>query len=228
MANEQTPPQSPRVDYVGRSGVYPVSGPWPPGNVPIVGQGELAHPEERRRRGLARFRNKSTALLGLGCAMAGAYFLYQRKNRSMAMLARDVMTRNPACCTPHTTLDDVAKLMVHNHCGEIPVVDAFDRLIGVVTDRDIVCRVVAEGKNPMGYTAETCMSTPVVTVAANAGLQDVVSTMEQHQVRRVLVVDERGSCVGIISQADVAWTRPERDVAELVREVSRDTGDTSQ
>jgi CBS domain-containing protein len=138
-------------------------------------------------------------------------------------LAKDVMTPDPACCTPHTTLDDVAKLMAANDCGEIPVVDTGDRIVGVVTDRDIVTRVVADGKNPMAYTAETCMSGPVVTVHTDTPLEEVVVTMEQHQIRRVPVVDERESCVGIIAQADVSWSTSQRAVADLVREVSRDT-----
>jgi CBS domain-containing protein len=146
----------------------------------------------------------------------------------MAKLARDVMTPDPACCSPTTTLDEVAKLMAQNDCGEIPVVDPGDQIIGVVTDRDIVCRVVAAGKNPMAYTAETCMSGPVVTVRADASLEDVVATMEKHQIRRVPVVDDRDSCVGIISQADVSWTGGPREVAKLVREVSRDTGRESR
>jgi len=146
----------------------------------------------------------------------------------MAKLARDVMTPDPACCTPNTTLDEVAKLMAQNDCGEIPVVDVGDTVVGVVTDRDIVCRVVAEGKNPIAYTAETCMSQPAVTVHTDAPIDEVVATMEKHQIRRVPVVDERDCCVGIISQADVAWKRPEREVAELVREVSRDTGRESR
>ena len=137
-------------------------------------------------------------------------------------LARDVMTPDPACCTPETTLDEVAKLMVQNDCGEIPVIDLSDQVVGVVTDRDIVCRVVAEGKNPMAYTAETCMSEPVVTVPASAPLADVVSVMERHQIRRVPVVDEKGACAGIIAQADVAWTERLSEVGELVREVSRE------
>jgi CBS domain-containing protein len=141
----------------------------------------------------------------------------------MSKIARDVMTPDPACCTPNTTLDEVAKMMAQNDCGEIPVVDPSDQIIGVVTDRDIVCRVVAAGKNPMAYTAETCMSGPVVTVRADAPLDDVVATMERHQIRRVPVVDERDSCIGIISQADVSWTGAPREVAKLVREVSRDT-----
>jgi CBS domain-containing protein len=141
----------------------------------------------------------------------------------MAKMARDVMTPDPACCTPNTTLDQVARMMVQNDCGEIPVIDVNDQPIGVVTDRDIVCRVVADGKNPMAYTADTCMSQPVVTVNADDPLDEVVATMEKHQIRRVPVVDERGCCAGIISQADVAWTEPLPEVGELVREVSRDT-----
>jgi CBS domain-containing protein len=138
------------------------------------------------------------------------------------------MTADPACCTPHTRLDEVAKLMAQNDCGEIPVVDVGDQIVGVVTDRDIVCRVVAEGKNPMAYTAETCMSQPVVTVRSDEPIDTVVSTMEKHQIRRVPVVDDRECCVGIISQSDVAWASPERSVAELVREVSRDIGRESR
>jgi len=142
----------------------------------------------------------------------------------MAKLARDVMTPDPACCSPGTPLDQVAKLMVQNNCGEIPVIDHSDHPIGVVTDRDIVCRVVAEGKNPSGHTAESCMSTPVYTVPASATIDDVVATMEEHQVRRVPVVDDGGCCKGIIAQADVIAAAPPRTSAELLSEISRFTG----
>ena len=146
----------------------------------------------------------------------------------MSKLARDVMTANPACCTPDTTLDQVAKMMVQHDCGEIPIIDLNDRPVGVVTDRDIVCRVVAGGKNPMAHTAESCMSQPVVTVSADDPVERVVSTMEKHQIRRVPVVDERGCCAGIIAQADLAWAEPLPEVGELVREVSRETGRVSR
>jgi CBS domain-containing protein len=145
----------------------------------------------------------------------------------MARLARDVMTPNPAVCRVHTTLDEVAKLMVQNDCGEIPVIDAAERPIGVVTDRDIVCRVVAEGKNPSAHTVENVMTQPVVTVPTTAPLDEVVLTMEKHQIRRVPVVDETGCCAGIISTADLVW-ESEKDAGELVREVSRDTSRTSR
>jgi CBS domain-containing protein len=146
----------------------------------------------------------------------------------MSKVARDVMTPDPACCTPHTTLDQVAKMMVQNDCGEIPIVDVNDQPVGVVTDRDIVCRVVAEGKNPTAYTAETCMSQPVVTVNADDSIERVVSTMEKHQIRRVPVVDESGCCTGIIAQADIARVEPLSEVGELVREVSEETGSESR
>jgi CBS domain-containing protein len=139
----------------------------------------------------------------------------------MAKLAQDVMTPDPACCTPETPLEQIAKMMAQSDCGEIPVIDPAEQPIGVVTDRDIVCRVVAEGKNPMAYTAEICMSQPVVTVRADAPLDHVIATMERHQLRRVPVVDQQGRCVGIVSQADVALGAGRKELAELVREVSR-------
>jgi len=140
----------------------------------------------------------------------------------MARLARDIMTRDPACCTPSTTLDEVAKLMLKNNCGEIPIIDTSDHVVGVITDRDIVCRVVAEGKNPMGATADMFMSQPVVTIREDTPLDQVIATMEKHQIRRVPVVTDGGSCAGIISQADLALHGPERRVGELVSEISKE------
>ena len=131
----------------------------------------------------------------------------------MAKLARDVMTEDPACCSPETTLDQVAKMMVDNDCGEIP--------IGVVTDRDIVCRVVAEGKNPMGYTADTCMTRPVRTVSQETPIEEIMELMEMRQIRRVPVVDDDGCCIGIVSQADLVAISAPRQTAELLSQISR-------
>jgi CBS domain-containing protein len=133
------------------------------------------------------------------------------------------MTPDPTCCSPHTTVDEIAKLMVEIDCGEIPVIDTADRLVGVVTDRDIVCRVVAVGRNPLGYTAEACMSRDVVTVQEDTPLEDVVATMEHHQIRRIPVVDGNARCTGIIAQADVVREAGEEQAAELVREVSQES-----
>ena len=146
----------------------------------------------------------------------------------MATLARDIMTPNPVCCSRSTTLDEVAKMMLQHDCGEIPIVDANDCVIGVITDRDIVCRAVARGKNPIGYTVESCMSWPVVTVQEDDSLDDILSTMERHQIRRVPVLSDGGMCAGIIAQADVARVGPRREVAELVREVSQPNGQAFQ
>jgi CBS domain-containing protein len=145
----------------------------------------------------------------------------------MMTLARDLMTSDPVCCTASTTLDRVAQLMVNNDCGEIPVVDTAGHVVGVITDRDIVCRVVADGRNPVAHTAAEFMSRPVVTVAADAPLNEVMSVMEKHQIRRVPVLDTEGCCAGIIAQADIASSGDQHVVAELVREVSRDTGRAS-
>lgn len=141
----------------------------------------------------------------------------------MAKLANQIMTPEPQCCTRATTLNDVANLMVEADCGEIPVTDASNRLVGVITDRDIVCRVVAKGKNPSEVTAGEIMTEPVVVVRENTPLEEVLSLMESHQIRRIPVVDAAGCCCGIIAQADIAMTAPEPKVGELVREVSKDT-----
>ena len=146
----------------------------------------------------------------------------------MAKLARDLMTIDPACCSLDTTLDQIARLMIANDCGEIPVVDSSDRPIGVVTDRDIVCRIVARGYNPAINTAESCMTTPVQTVSLDAPLADVMALMEKRQIRRIPVVDDDGCCMGIISQADLAVMAAPRQAAELLSEISRDTGRPSQ
>src|SRR6476660_5222539 len=142
---------------------------------------------------------------------------------SMPKRARDVMTADPACCSPHTSIVQVAKMMIQNDCGEIPIVDVADRPIGVVTDRDIVCRIVAEEKNPTGHPIDSCMTTGIITVRVDDSLDQVIATMERYQIRRVLVVDEHSSCAGIISQADVAAVAPPSQTGELVAEVSQET-----
>src|SRR5213592_4067100 len=116
------------------------------------------------------------------------------------------MTRNPACCTADTNLQEVAMLMVEHDCGETPVVDSKKsmKLIGVITDRDITIRTVAEGKNPLEMTAGDCMSTPCATVTQEMSVDECCKVMEENKVRRVPVVDEKGSCCGIVAQADIA------------------------
>lgn len=141
----------------------------------------------------------------------------------MAMTVRDVMTASPACCTGATSLTEVAKLMARHDCGEIPVVqaDGDRRPIGVITDRDIVVRTLAQGRNPADCTVAECMSKPVVSVSEDSALEECCDLMETHQIRRVPVVDGKGQLVGIVAQADIAMQASGRATAEVVKQVSQ-------
>ena len=139
------------------------------------------------------------------------------------MKVKEIMTKSPACCTPETSLREVAAMFVDNDCGAVPVVDSVNtrRPIGIVTDRDIACRAVAKGLNALELTARDCMSSPSVTVPENASLDLAIHLMEESRVRRLPVVDERGRCIGVIAQADIALSAGRGKTAEVVREISR-------
>jgi len=135
----------------------------------------------------------------------------------------EIMTKDPACCTPDTGLQEVAKMMVDSDCGCIPVVDGENSKmpVGMITDRDITCRVVAKGQNPLDLTAEDAMTTTVVSVTPDTSIEDCCDLMEESQIRRVAVVDENGACCGIIAQADIAANLSDKRTAEVVQEVSK-------
>ena len=145
------------------------------------------------------------------------------------MQVKDIMTPDPACCTPDTALQRVAEMMVENDCGEIPVVEnaASMRPIGVVTDRDITCRTVAKGLNPLTLSASDCMTTPAVTVTPETSLDECCRVLEENQIRRVPVVDAGGSCCGIVALADIARHAKKRDAGEVVKEVSEPSSSAS-
>lgn len=132
-----------------------------------------------------------------------------------------VMTAKPACCRRDTPVREAAGMMRDSDCGLIPVVDEAGKPVGVLTDRDIALRVVAEGKDPSDCTAGDCMSTPVTSVRSDSSLADCCAAMESGQVRRVPVVDAAGCVCGIVSQADVALSGRDEKTAEVVRQVSR-------
>jgi CBS domain-containing protein len=140
-----------------------------------------------------------------------------------AISVADVMTEEPSCCTPETGLQAVAQMMVENDCGCIPVVDGENSKmpVGMITDRDITCRVVAQGKNPLDLTANEAMTTTVVSVTPDMSLEECLDLMEESQVRRVAVVDDGGKICGIVAQADVALNADEGQTAEVVQEVSK-------
>lgn len=134
---------------------------------------------------------------------------------------RSVMTPNPACCSPDATLRQVARMMMENDCGQIPVVDQNRQPLGVITDRDIAVRAVAEGVDPSTATAGNYMSSPATTVSAQGSLDECAGLMEQNKIRRVLVVDEQGAVAGIVAQADIALTGRDSQTAEMVKQVSK-------
>ena len=139
------------------------------------------------------------------------------------MQVREIMTRNPACCTTDTKLQEVAILMVKHDCGATPVVESKKamKLVGVITDRDITTRSVAEGKNPLEMTVGDCMSSPCVTVSQDMSIEECCTVMEKNKVRRVPVVDESGNCCGIVAQADIAQHATKQETAEVVKGVSQ-------
>lgn len=139
------------------------------------------------------------------------------------MKVREIMTKDPICCTPDTPLQDIAKTMCDRNIGELPVVDNADSLrpVGVITDRDIVCRSLGQGRNPMEQTARDCMTRSVVSVTPNTGLEDCCRVLEDRLIRRVVVVDDNGRCCGIVSLADIARNCASDVTSEVVREVSQ-------
>ena len=141
------------------------------------------------------------------------------------MQVKEVMTANPACCISETALHEVAQMMVDHDCGEIPVVESMEtRLpIGVITDRDIVCRTVARGLNPLELTVADSMSKPCVTVTPDMSIAECSGIMEENKIRRVPVVDADGSCCGIVALADIALHAKKSVAAEVVKEVSEPT-----
>lgn len=119
--------------------------------------------------------------------------------------ARDLMTENPAVCTPETTARDAARLMEENDCGSLPVVETRDtmKLTGIVTDRDLALRILGRGQNPDTRISEA-MTRNVAAVRRDDNLDEVERLMGEQQVRRIPVVDENGRILGIIAQADLA------------------------
>lgn len=138
------------------------------------------------------------------------------------MEVKNIMTKKPACCTTDSSLQEVARLMLEHDCGLSPVVESKHsmKLVGVITDRDITCRSVAVGKNPMKMTAGDCMSSPCVTVTPEMSVDDCCQVMEENQVRRVPVVDDRGACCGMVAQADIAQHASKKEIVRVVKGVS--------
>ena len=136
----------------------------------------------------------------------------------------EVMTKNPVCCLPSDTVSTVAELMKSKDIGPVPIIEneRTRKLVGIVTDRDLAVKIVAEGRDPKSTKAEEVMTRNVVTCRAEDDLQKVLDAMSGHKLRRIPVIDNNNRIVGIIAQADVATRvdQPEMTAA-VVRGISQ-------
>jgi len=140
------------------------------------------------------------------------------------MKCMDVLTKDPVCCLPGDTVEQAARLMKKEDVGPIPVIESRQskKLLGIVTDRDMAVKVVAEGRDNKKTKVEEIMTRNPVTCHPNDDLQVALDAMAQHQIRRVPVVDDQGRITGIIAQADVATrTDDPEKTADVVEEISR-------
>jgi CBS domain-containing protein len=138
----------------------------------------------------------------------------------MGKSVRDAMTSNPCTIDAEKPVAYAAQMMKQENVGVAPIVQG-DRLLGTLTDRDIVVRVVAEGKNPQTVTAREVATTDVVTVDPEESLDEALRLMASHQVRRLPVVEEDGRVVGVIAQADVAEESKAKKTGEMIEEISK-------
>lgn len=140
------------------------------------------------------------------------------------MKCNEVMTKNPASCLPTDLAAKAASLMKSENVGSIPVVESEQSkvLIGIVTDRDLALKIVAEGLDASSAKVESVMTHQVITCHTDDDLQKALDSMSENQVRRIPVVDNENKLLGIIAQADVATrTNLPNKTAEMVKEISQ-------
>lgn len=145
----------------------------------------------------------------------------QQKSGAGTRHVRDVMTPNPDCVTEKNSLRDVARIMKDTDTGVVPVVEN-KKIIGLITDRDIVVRGLAEGKDLANASVRDLMTTTVRSVREDATLNDVISLMRSSEIRRVPVVNGRDEIVGILSLGDIATdTNLDGCVGKTVEDISQ-------
>jgi CBS domain-containing protein len=137
----------------------------------------------------------------------------------MGLSIKDVMTSNPCTVDAGQSVAYAAKMMREEDVGLAPIVEG-DKLIGMLTDRDIAIRVVAEGKSPDQVKVADVASKQVVTIDPQQDLEEALRIMGKHQVRRLAVVEEDGKLVGVVAQADIAREGDDKQTGELVEEIS--------
>lgn len=139
----------------------------------------------------------------------------------MTTTARDIMTRDPKCVRASETVLDAGRMMAELSVGALPICGEDDRLAGMITDRDIVVKVLAEGKDPRAVHASELAGGEVVTIGADDPADEILRTMAAHRVRRLPVIDGH-DLVGIVSQADVARSLDNPKVGDLLAVLSED------
>ena len=133
--------------------------------------------------------------------------------------AREIMTPDATCAGEKETLTDAARKMADLNVGSLPICGSDDRLKGMLTDRDIVVKVIAQGRNPSEVTAGELAQGKPVTIGADDDAQEILRTMARYKVRRLPVIDDH-RLVGIVAVADVARALPDRPVGELLDAIS--------
>ena len=136
-------------------------------------------------------------------------------------VARDLMTPDPTCVKEHQTLAEAARMMRDLDVGALPICGNDDRLKGMLTDRDIVVKCIAEGGDPTTATAGSLAEGPPLTIGADVDIREALEVMQDQQVRRLPVIDDH-RLVGIVSQADIARELSAVQTGETVAEISED------
>jgi CBS domain-containing protein len=211
-------------DEVGHSGVSPASGPLPPGEGAVVRSQAEWGQGERGAAGAEDHGDSEMKTLPPGEPPVSAEHTTQGKRAVQRKRCRDVMTPDPVCCPPDALVNTVAQLMTTEDIGPVLVVENWQtkKLIGIVTDRDLATKVVAEGRDPNRMAVAEVMTREPIVCCADDAVQTALDLMAEQQVRRIPVVDDRGQVLGIIAQADVA-TRVEEPgkTAAVVEEISK-------
>jgi CBS domain-containing protein len=138
----------------------------------------------------------------------------------MGQIIKDVMTSNPCSIDAKKSVAYAAKMMREEDVGLAPIVEG-DKLIGMLTDRDVAIRVVAEGRNPEQVKVADVASKQVVTIDPQQELDEALRVMAKHQVRRLAVLEEDGKLVGVVAQADIAREGDDMQTGKLVEEISK-------
>ena len=141
------------------------------------------------------------------------------------MKIRDVMSENPVCCTATDSAQSVARIMCERNIGSIPVVSdqQSKELLGMITDRDLCCSVIARGLDPKTTTIQKFVTGNPITCREGENIDKCERAMQEHQVRRIPVVDGQNHVIGIVSQADLALKGKPEDLPKTIAEISKPT-----